>query len=465
MPFFTFAEWLNYMLEEFRTYIEEYNLINQPDRILLAVSGGIDSMVMTHLFIAFEADIAIAHCNFNLRGSESDKDEAFVKHYASVHNIPFFFAGFDTTGFASEKGISIQMAARELRYRWFEEIRLKNNYNYISVAHNLNDNVETFLINLTRGTGIAGLTGMKPKHKNIIRPLLFASRNAIIEFSNQYNIDYREDKSNAEIKYTRNKIRHVIIPHFREINPSFETTVTETAERLNEISEIVSGHITAIRDRVSVTRDNTIAFKINMLEGLSPKLTILYELFRPFDINKGQLDDLLNLLKGKTGSQIITSGYRLIKNRKEILVTKKEDDNDKSFEISEIGDFNILSVNLTARIKEVDSGFMIPDSPVIACLDADKLSFPMIIRRWHHGDSFYPLGMKQKKKLSDYFIDNKFSVFEKEHCRILESEGRIVWIINDRIDDRFRITRNTKKALIIESALKKPTVKTGNPQI
>jgi tRNA(Ile)-lysidine synthase len=443
------------MLEEFRTYIEENDLLNQSDRILLAVSGGIDSMVMAYLFTAIKADIAIAHCNFNLRGSESDKDEAFVKHYASVHKIPFFSIGFDTTGFASEKGISVQMAARELRYRWFEEIRLKNNYNYISVAHNLNDNVETFLINLTRGTGIAGLTGMKPKHKNIIRPILFASRNAIISFSDQYHIDYREDKSNAEIKYTRNKIRHVIIPHFREINPSFDTTITETAERLNEISEILAGHITSIRDRVSVARDNTIAFKINMLEVLSPKLTVLYELFRPFGIGKGQLDDLLNLITGKTGSQIITPGYRLIKNRKEIVVTKKEEGNEKLFEISEISDFDKLPVNLSASIKEVNSGFKIPESSEIACLDADKLSFPMIIRSWHHGDSFYPLGMKQKKKLSDYFIDNKFSVFEKEHCRILESDGRIVWIINDRIDNRFRITRNTTRTLIIESVSKK----------
>jgi tRNA(Ile)-lysidine synthase len=443
------------MLEEFRNYIEENKLINQSDRILLAVSGGIDSMVMSHLFLTTKADIGIAHCNFNLRGIESDEDEAFVKLFAHSANIPFFCESFDTSGFAEEKGISIQMAARELRYRWFEEIRIKNNFTYISVAHNLNDNVETFLINLTRGTGIAGLTGMKPRYNHLIRPLLFASRNAIKEYSKQNNIDFREDKSNAEIKYTRNKIRHTIIPLFREINPSFETALTETAERLNEISEIVSGHISGIREMVSVTRGNTIAFKISMLESLSPRLTILYELFRPFGIGKGQLDDLSSLLKGKTGSQIITSGYRLIKNRKEILVTKKEDDNENYFEISEISDFGKLPLNLTASIKEVNSGFIIPASTDIACLDADKITFPLIIRRWHHGDSFYPLGMKHKKKLSDYFIDNKISVFEKEHYRILESSGRIVWIMNDRIDNRFRITRNTRKALVIESGLLK----------
>jgi tRNA(Ile)-lysidine synthase len=314
------------MLEEFRKYIEVNSLINQSDRILLAVSGGIDSMVMAHLFLKINAQTGIAHCNFNLRGSESDEDEEFVKHFASSHNIPFYSGSFDTTGFASEERISIQMAARELRYRWFEEIRHKNNYSCISVAHNLNDNVETFLINLTRGTGIAGLTGMKPKHKNIIRPLLFASRNAIVNYSSLHQVGFREDKSNSEIKYTRNKVRHVIIPQFREINPSFETTITETAERLNEINEIVTSHIAGIRERISIIRDNNIAFKINVLQSLSPKLTLLYELFRTYGIGKGQLDDLVNLINGKTGSQLITSGYRIVKNRKELVISKIEAD-------------------------------------------------------------------------------------------------------------------------------------------
>ena len=281
------------MVEEFRKYIAENNLFNPSDRVLLAVSGGIDSMVMAHLFLAINASTGIAHCNFNLRGPESDEDEAFVKDFASLHKIPFFSESFDTTGFASEKGISIQMAARELRYRWFEEIRLKNNFYCISVAHNLNDNVETFLLNLTRGSGIAGLTAMKPKHKNLIRPLLFATRSSIVEYCNFNKIDFREDRSNAETKYKRNKIRHIIIPKFKEINPSFETTIIETAERLNEINEIISGHISGLRDKVTIVNKNSISFKINILQGLSPRLTLLYELFRPYGVAKGQLDDLV----------------------------------------------------------------------------------------------------------------------------------------------------------------------------
>jgi tRNA(Ile)-lysidine synthase len=438
------------MVEEFRQYIEENNLIHKPDRVLLAVSGGIDSMVMAHLFLSCNYKIGIAHCNFNLRGRESDKDETFVKNFASENNVPFYSERFDTTGFATEKGISIQMAARELRYRWFEEIRHKHNYNTVSIAHNLNDNAETFLINLTRGTGIAGLTGMKPRHLNIIRPLLFATRNAIIEYRNLNNIEFREDRSNSETKYTRNKIRHIIMPQFREINPSFETSITETAERLNEINEIVTAHISEIREKVSILRDNTIVFKINILQGLSPKQTILYELFRPYGIGKGQLNYLAKLINGKTGSQLITSGYRILKNRKELIVIKNENDSEDCFQITAVEDFLKFPGCISAEIKEVKAGFIIPQSSNIACLDADRISFPVIIRKWKHGDSFYPLGMKQKKKLSDYFVDSKYSIPAKEFCWILESGGKIVWIINDRIDNRFRITPSTKNALIIK---------------
>jgi tRNA(Ile)-lysidine synthase len=437
------------MIEEFSNFIEKNNLFNPSDNILLTVSGGIDSMVMAHLFLAIGAKIGIAHCNFCLRGPESDEDEAFVKSLASAHKIPFFSERFDTIGFASEKGISIQMAARELRYRWFEEIRLKNNFSYISVAHNLNDNVETFLINLTRGSGIGGLTGMKPKHKNLIRPLLFASRKSIIDYSNLNKIDYREDRSNSETKYTRNKIRHVIIPQFREINPSFETTIIETAERLNEINEIISGHISEIKNKVSVPDGASISFRINMLQGLSPKYTLLFELFRLYGVSKGQLDDLVNLINGKTGGQLLTADYRLIKNRKELVVSRIEADTENCFEISGVEDFVKFPDYNSAEIKKIGTGFLIPEYSNIACLDADKISFPMIIRKWKHGDSFYPLGMKQKKKLSDYFVDNKYSILDKERCWILESDGKIVWIINDRIDNRFRFTHNTKEALII----------------
>jgi tRNA(Ile)-lysidine synthase len=438
------------MLEEFKKYIEEENLVEDSHRVLLAVSGGIDSMVMTHLFLRTATEIGIAHCNFNLRGSESDEDESFVNKFASDHNIPFYSESFDTTGFASEKAISIQMAARELRYRWFEEIRVKNNWDSVALAHNLNDNIETFLINLTRGTGIAGLTGMRPKYKSLIRPILFAPRKAITEYRNQNNVPYREDRSNAEIKYTRNKIRHTILPVFREINPSFDTTLIETAERLGEINEIVSDFISGIRKKFTKQRNNLIVFRTDELNTLSPKRTILFELFKPFGIGTGQIDDLANMIDGKTGGQLFTTTHRILKNRKEILISSREAADNGYYEISDPEDFSKIPGFISASITKLRSDFKIPSASNIACFDAGKIRFPLIIRRWMSGDSFYPLGMKQKKKLSDYFIDKKYSILDKENCQILESEGKIVWITGDRIDNRFRVTRSTKKVLIIE---------------
>jgi tRNA(Ile)-lysidine synthase len=443
------------MLEEFRKYISSNKLFDKSERILLAVSGGIDSMVMTHLFLSYGSNIGIAHCNFQLRGQESDDDEGFIREYARINNINAFFQKFDTTGFAEEKGISIQMAARELRYRWFEETRERNRYSYIAVAHNLNDNVETFLINLSRGTGIAGLTGMKPKHKYIIRPLLFATRHAIEQYSEINNINFREDRSNAETKYKRNKIRHKIIPLFREINPSFETTITETAERLEEINIIITSYLEGIREKVSFPRGDEIVFRINLLENLVPLNTILYELFRPYDLSSDQVEDLRKLLKATTGSQLLTSGHRIIKNRRELIVLRNTETTGDTILINDLDELREHELCADAYIKSTGNDFKIPASPEIACLDAGKVSFPLIIRGWKFGDSFCPLGMRRKKKLSDYFTDNKYSLTDKENCFILESAGEIAWLINDRIDDRYKVTASTKEALIIRMKKKK----------
>jgi tRNA(Ile)-lysidine synthase len=438
------------MTEELKNFIKANKLFDESDRILLAVSGGVDSMVMAHLFVGLKADIGIAHCNFNLRGKESDGDEDLVYQFALDHNVPFYTKRFDTKKFAAENHISIEMAARELRYKWFEEIREESNYSVISVAHNLNDSVETFLMNLTRGTGIAGLTGMKPINNNIVRPLLFASRTQIAGYCKENHITYREDKSNADTRYIRNKIRHSIIPVFQEINPSFETTITETSERLNEINEIITEHIRMLRNEVSTETESTIVFKTDKLRYLSPKLTILFELFKPYGIGKGQLQDLIKLINGRTGSQLFTNEYRLFKDRKELVVSKKTKEAGNFFELKKVEDFNLYSDCISAKITQYYDDFKIPESSDTACLDAGKISFPLVIRRWKHGDSFFPFGMKQRKKLSDYFIDNKYSVLEKEQCLILESEGKIVWLINERIDNRFRITSSTKEILILK---------------
>jgi len=447
------------MIAVFNKFVLENHLFKHDDKILLAVSGGIDSMVMAHLFLNTGCRIAVIHCNFTLRSEESDKDEAFVREFAEMHSLPFFSNTFNTKEVAKNNNISVQMAARDLRYTWFEEVRQNNNYDLIAVAHNLNDNVETLLINLTRGTGLAGLTGMKLISNRIIRPLLFASREDIVNYSNLHRIKFREDKSNADTKYIRNKIRHQVIPLLKEINPSIEITLNETAERFTGINEIVTGYISKIREKISEQKDEVISYNISQLKRHQNNKTILFELFRPYGITNQQLDDLIKVINGKTGGQIITNCCRIIKNRKEIIVTQENNRSESIYTLNTLDGFKKIPGIVSYELFVVNDTFQIPYDSAIACLDYNKLLFPLVIRKWEAGDSFYPLGMKQKKKLSDYFIDNKYSLLDKENILILESDGKIVWIIGDRIDNRYKITRSTKEALIIKSATKSLIIK------
>lgn len=447
------------MEDAFRKFVNDNHLFNSDEKILLAVSGGIDSMVMTDLFLKLGCKTGILHCNFSLRSSESDGDEKFVSDYANAHSIPFFTVRFDTIEYSKKNGLSVQMAARELRYSWFEEIRKEYGYDYIAVAHNLNDNIETLIINLTRGTGLAGMSGMRIISNNIIRPLLFATREEIVKYSNKNSIRYREDKSNADTKYIRNKVRHLIIPVLKEINPSIETTLNETAERFIGINEIVNQFISKIRDKSSEQKGEIISYNISQLKKYQNNKTILFELFRPHGITNQQLDDLIMVINGKTGNQIHTTTCRIIKNRKELIISGDEIKCESVYNIESSADFKNVPGIASAEQAEVNVGFQIPYDSAVACLDSEKLVFPMKIRKWEPGDNFYPLGMKQKKKLSDYFIDNKYSIIDKENILILESEGKIVWIIGDRIDNRFKITKSTRNALIIRSVNKSLIIK------
>ncbi|MGD0754179.1 MAG: tRNA lysidine(34) synthetase TilS [Bacteroidales bacterium] len=447
------------MIDEFKRFISENNLIKPGDKILLAVSGGIDSMVMAHLFRQQDYKIGIAHCNFSLRASESDKDEDLVRQFASDHHIPFYSTRFETKSFAKKNRLSVQMAARDLRYNWFEEVRMKNGYDSIAVAHNLNDNIETLLINLIRGTGLTGMTGMKPLSNRIIRPLLFATRKDILTYRNQHKIIFREDKSNADTKYTRNKIRHLIIPVLKEINPSIEITLNETAERFSGLNEIVSDYISRLKESISEEKEEFITFNINQLKTFLHNKAVLFELFKPYGITNALLIDLMKVIEGKTGGQIITDTHRIIKNRNEIIVSDEEIRNETRYIIKNEESFCNFPGISSVRNVRITETFEIPSDPHIACIDSQKVIFPMTIRKWKAGDHFYPLGMKQKKKLSDYFIDKKYSRFDKENIFILESDGKIVWIIGDRIDDRFKITKSTKKGLLIKSKRKALIIK------
>lgn len=446
------------MLSGFKKFIAENNLISANDKILLAVSGGIDSMVLAHLFLNLQNEKGIAHCNFSLRGKESDEDENLVRSFAENNNIPFYSIRFDTRMYARNKGLSIQMAARELRYKWFEEIRSEKGYDSVAIAHNLNDNIETLIINLVRGTGLAGLTGIHPVSNRIIRPVLFATREMITNYCNQNGVQYREDRSNADTHYIRNKVRHLIVPVLKEINPSIETTLSETAERFIGINELVNEFITKLRYKISERREGNVIFNYTQLKQHLGNKTTVFELFKPFGITNVQLDDLLKVMQGKTGGRIHTNTHRIIKNRKEIIVSVAEDRNEATYIINSIDDFMSVPGIDSAYFAAIES-FDIPLDPSVACLDSEKITFPMVIRKWKPGDYFYPFGMKQRKKLSDYFIDRKYSILDKENKLILELDEKIVWIIGDRIDNRFRITKHTSKALLIMSTKKALVIK------
>jgi tRNA(Ile)-lysidine synthase len=447
------------MIDRFLKFIAANNLVSHDDKILLAVSGGIDSMVMAHLFGIQKYSTGIAHCNFGLRGAESDKDEELVRKFASDHNLPFHTIRFDTQTYARKKKLSVQMAARELRYNWFEEIMEEYGYNLIAIAHNLNDNIETLLINLVRGTGMAGLAGMKPVAKRIIRPLLFATRQEISDYRDANNIIYREDKSNADTKYIRNKIRHLVVPLLREINPSIETTLNDTAERFSGLNEIVQEFITGLRENLTEERENVTAFNIAGVRSYLHNKSVIFELFRPFSITNALLTDLAKIIDGSTGGQVITETHRIFKDRRELIVTPLTIRDEVIFTINRIEEFSAFPGISSARKITVSETYEIPEESHIACIDYNKVSFPMTIRKWKAGDHFYPLGMNRKKKLSDYFIDNKYSLLEKENIYILESDGKIIWIIGGRIDNRFKITSSTKKALLIKSKKKAMVIK------
>ena len=438
------------MLADFLKYAGDNSLFKTGSRILLGVSGGMDSMVMTHLFLAAGYTTGIAHCNFCLRGEESDLDEELVRNFADNKGIPFYSKRFDTIGYSKSHGVSVQMAARDLRFEWFDKIREENSFDCIAIAHNMNDSIETMLINLTRGTGLTGLTGLKPSSVRVVRPLLFAPRSRISEYCNAHRIPFREDRSNLESKYTRNKIRHLVIPVLREINPSIEHTLSATAESLGGLDMILNEYISGLRKQITVSCDPVIVMDAAKVLELTANKALIFELFSPYGITRATSDNFTDVVHGGSGGQIITPTHRIVKNRNELIIAPVGPVNKTLLVINSPGD--LLNLPGVKSVEAIDfiQGDDIPDDRHIAYLDFAALRFPMTVRNWESGDHFYPLGMDGKKKLSDYFTDRKYSLLEKEKVLLLVSSGNIVWIIGERIDERFRVTGSTAKVLRIE---------------
>ena len=419
-------------------FIEEKKLFNLQDKILVALSGGADSVALLRVLLSLGYTCECAHCNFHLRGLESDRDEAFVRQLCEKQGIPLHVTHFDTSAYAKEHYISIEMAARELRYEWFEHIRKEIGASAIAVAHHRDDSVETFLLNLMRGAGINGLKGIPVKNGLIVRPLLSVSREDILDYLQAIHQDFVTDSTNMEDEYMRNKIRLNIIPVMKEVNPSIMETIQETTFRFSEISNIYRQDRTeAIARKVISTSPDMFRISLaDVLEDLAP-LSLLHEVLFPKGFNASQIQDIYrSLSSSQSGKLFFSTEWEVLRDREYIWIKKKAP-------AQSIPEIKMDEVNRTPS-------FVIPRDKHIACLDADKIKHPLTIRKWERGDKFVPLGMKGKKNVSDYLTDKKFSLFQKENQYVVCCGDDIVWLVNERTDHRYRITESTQRIMLIQ---------------
>ena len=433
------------MIDKVVKYIYRNNLFCKKDKLLLAISGGADSVALMHFLLDFGVKFELAHANFNLRGNESKDDEIFVKNLAQTHNLKIHIKSFKTKEHAEENKISLQMAARNLRYEWFANLLKERELKFIVTAHHEDDIVETFFINLIRGSGIRGLLSIPNKNGCIIRPFLCINRSEIDKYLLEKKQVYREDSSNIELKYFRNKVRSSLIPLLEEMNPSIKETVINEINILRDISNIFHAHTSKVQNNILKKESDSFIIQINKLKKFSPLQPYLFEILRPFEFN--QIDNIIKALDGQSGKYFYSKQYKLLINRDEIIIKKREIDDHTIIEI----DKSTRKIGSPLKIRfSVGSYLEINKSDSVAQLDFDKLQFPLILRKWNKGDKFHPLGMCQFKKISDFFIDNKLSQLEKEDKWLLCSNDDIVWVVGSRIDNRFKITANTKKLYIAE---------------
>ncbi|GAA4784141.1 tRNA lysidine(34) synthetase TilS [Olivibacter ginsenosidimutans] len=436
----------------FLAFIQEHQLLLPHERVLLAVSGGKDSVLMAHLFAEAGFDFGIAHVNFMLRAEESALDEALVAALANELTVPYFVTRFETDNYAQKQGISIEMAARELRYAWFEELRIAHNYQYVALAHHQNDMVETMLLNLTRGTGIAGLHGILPKRDRFIRPLLFLTREEVDAAVQANQLHYRDDASNFSTQYQRNKLRWEVVPALKAINPSLEKTFAANAKRFEELNEFLQTYSRNLRQELFIpAKGQRYVIHLNKLQALYPLKTLLYELFRPYHFSAEVIGDLIATWErtDRTGKCFYSPTHRLLINRDELFLDPIGEELFPVMLLLPGQSIKLRDRNLSLQLSEEGSIVHKKERDTIA-IDADRLEFPLLVRSWQEGDWFKPLGMQGKKKLSDFFISLKLPLTDKKDVPIVvNGNGDILWVVPYRMDDRCKITSETKKVAIL----------------
>ncbi len=438
------------MINKVYKIIDSLN-ISGSENILCAVSGGIDSVVMLYCLYEYGFNCIVAHCNFKLRGEESDNDEVFVKNLADKLEFKFISEKFDTGQYARKAGVSIQMAARDLRFEWFYEMSEKYNCKYIALAHNSDDQIETVLYNLIRGTGIKGLCGMKTIKGKLFRPLLEIQRKEIEKFAKENHIEYRTDSTNIKTEYSRNKIRHLIFPLFNQINPNFRQNIFNTSNYLKDVAKIYEDYILTAKQNCVKYAEDKVYINIDKLKKTHYPETVLFEIFSYESLPNSFAAEALDLLNSQSGKACIYRNIEVLKDREHIIIrtnyaSKKSEEYFIEKNIKEIN----IPINLKFEEIKITENFEIIKNPNYAMLDVEKIKFPLKLRKWQEGDKFKPLGMDNLKKLSDFFTDNKLNLFQKSELWLLTSANEIVWIVGHRIDNRFKITENTSKAIVVK---------------
>lgn len=456
------------LLKEFEQYIKQQNLFNTKDKLLLAVSGGVDSVVLCELCRRAGFDFFIAHCNFQLRAAESERDENFVRELGKKYAVEVFVKKFDTEKYAADNKCSIQVAARELRYAWFDEILndVKNNFVsktgkqpatvvWLLTAHHANDNIETLLLNFFKGTGISGLHGILPKQKNICRPLLFAKKETLLAFANENQLPFVEDSSNASNKYARNYFRNELIPGLQKVFPQVEENLLDNIERLSDIEVAYLQFINQQKKGLMENKGNEVHIPVLKLLKAKPLKSIVFEIIKDFGFTAHQTGEVIGLLTSESGKYIPSASHRIIKNRNWLIISPYKSTEAINILVEETSKkikFQPGTISFDIITSDKFSGH-IQTANYIAQLDAGEIKFPLLLRKWKAGDYFYPLGMNRKKKLSRFFIDQKLSITQKENTWVLEMDKKIIWVVGMRIDNRFKVKSNTKKILQVTLAV------------
>ena len=433
------------MRNKIQNYIIEKSLFSKENKLILGISGGADSVCLMHLLLELDYNFELAHCNFNLRGDESNEDEIFVRKLAKEYQLELHVKHFDTQNYANENKVSVQMAARDLRYAWFYDLLLSENAKYIAIAHHANDDIETFFINLVRGSGLKGLLGIKAKIDSIVRPLMAVSRAEIEQFLKKNDISFREDSSNTSLKYLRNKIRHELMPLLTEMNPSIQKTISDEIKVLEGVAEVYYKQIEWVKKEMIQNEEATIQLKISDLLALKPINNYLYELLKPYGFST--IDRIVESLKGQSGKQFLSSTHKLLVDREFIFISELDIKQNELIIIQETT--NSIKSPIHLNFSKSDN-IKWKDDLSSAQVDFEKLQFPLTLRKWKDGDKFIPLGMKTFKKLSDFFIDNKFSLLDKNKQWLLCSGKDVVWVVGHRIDNRYKLESKTKKVYIAQ---------------